>query len=305
MNRSILTLFAWLLFAELALGEAVAVITGPDESRAGAMFVLDAKDSTGEIHVWVPPEIVGENNIQCGSRFATSISKPGTYEFMLIMADKDPSISYAKHTVVVGGGSPEPDEPSEPDPPSPDDPSFGSVRRASKDAAAKTSDAATIKHMIASLDVAIPKLGGMTEGEARKSVGYVIEGVLLARKGQSRDADWLTWRKEVDIAVGAADPRTVSQYADAVAAINSGLRDAESVLASKRKELHYYTSDTCNICVKWERNVLPHLNLDARGITLVTHKSNHDEPLVPVFVYGERRHVGYMSIADFETLARI
>lgn len=298
MKRLIYTILAWALLLEVCLGESVAVITGPTEAKPGAMFVLDAKESTGDVHQWIAPDTVGENNITCGSRFATAISEPGTYEFILIMADKDPSIAYAKHTVTITGTVPVPDKPDEPGTP----PSFSKVRQASRDAAVSTGDVRTTKHMIASLDIAVPTLADKTIVEAQKSVSYVVEGVLLAREGSSRDADWLVWRRSVNAAVKMTSANTTPRYVFAVEAIVNGLRDAEPLIESTNSVLHYYTSTNCTHCRRWEREVLP--TLERMGVRVVTHKNNHSEPLVPAFVYDGKKHVGFMSLSRFESLSK-
>ncbi len=192
------------------------------------MFVLDSTESVGDAKLWIAPAIVGENNIQCGGKFATAISKPGTYEFILVVSDKEPSISYARHTVVVTAVN-VPDVPTQPDPrpdPKPDQPSFEAVGKASRDAATSTRDGPTISHMINSLELAVPKLTTKSLIDAQKSVSYVVERVLL--NGQAN-------RETLTGSPGGSRSTRLSrmqaagfraQYAEAISAAIDGLKGA-------------------------------------------------------------------------------
>jgi hypothetical protein len=102
-----------------------ATITGPRESRPGALVVLDASESVGTGRLWllaVSPEETSFLPVEQGLKCIFASPTPGKYTFVLVVsgtnANGGAAADMATHSVVLTGGT-VPTDPTLP----PDDPS--------------------------------------------------------------------------------------------------------------------------------------------------------------------------------------
>lgn len=117
------TCSAWVSVASAQLPKAV--ITGPKESRPGALVVLDATESTGVGRLWllaVSPEETSFLPVESGLKCIFASPTAGSYTFVLVVSGTNsnggPAVDMATHTVILRGPVPPPPEPP-PDPPPP------------------------------------------------------------------------------------------------------------------------------------------------------------------------------------------
>lgn len=217
------TLAAMLVLVTASSYGADAVITGPEQTKAGQMFVLDGGNSIGDHFHWVvDPRLELESGyIECNSKFATSVTVHGTFYFHYVASDAE-GISVATHTIKIEGGTtaPDPDEPTDPDEPDQPDPTpepdFKDLVAASKQAALATGDKVTAVRLVTALK-------GMTLDNnlatAKNQVANAVEGVLLTRGPNERSKDWLTWRKAVNTEIDKLNLTTTPDYAKAMRAV--------------------------------------------------------------------------------------
>jgi hypothetical protein len=132
-----------IIFAAVFLAAAVAaaqtpkaVITGPKESRCGALVVLDATESQGVGRLWllaVSPEETSFLPVDSGLKCIFASPVAGTYRFVLVVAGTNanggPAADVATHSVRLTGGMPppQPPDPVDPDVPTPPGPTAGAV----------------------------------------------------------------------------------------------------------------------------------------------------------------------------------
>ncbi len=103
-----------------------AIITGPRESRPGALVVLDASESQGTGRLWllaVSPEETSFLPVESGLKCIFASPTPGRYVFVLVVsgtnANGGAAADMATHAVTLAGATP----PTPPDPPTdPTDP---------------------------------------------------------------------------------------------------------------------------------------------------------------------------------------
>lgn len=100
-----------------------AVITGPKDSRPGALVVLDASESTGVGRLWLlaaAPEETSFLPVDSGLRCIFASPTPGMYRFVLVVsgtnANGGPAADMATHSVTLRS----PDVPPPVPPPLPD-----------------------------------------------------------------------------------------------------------------------------------------------------------------------------------------
>lgn len=130
------TLLVWIILASSALAtEPRAVITGPKESRPGALVVLDATESTGIGRMWllaVSPEPTSFLPVESGLKCIFASPTPGEYVFILVVsgtnANGGPAAAMAQHTVTLLGPRPPPLGPT-PNPTPTPTPTPGAVSR--------------------------------------------------------------------------------------------------------------------------------------------------------------------------------
>jgi len=222
--RSILL---WLLLASLSFAQPSAKIVGPTEAPAGELVVLSSTGSLGDNLIWVKPEGMQSLSVGCSlldTQVVFATTKPGKYEFWLIVADKAAKIDYARHTVEIKGSvQPPPVNPPPVDPPP--GTKWDNLKTLSASNATKIADNTTRSRLKAAIaatllefESAVPALDA-----AKDAVRKSIELTLLSRTGASALIDWTPWRKanqnELD-RLGLVD---VKDYLSAVKAIGSGL----------------------------------------------------------------------------------
>lgn len=221
----------------------VAVISGPATAPSGELVVLSSSRSVGVSYVWIIPEDKAKVADGCGGVdsqvfFATSI--PGTYQFILVVSDKDAKLTYAIHHVTIpgAGGVPDPN-PIDPVPPPPVDPGPGEPDYGRYENLFKTSqlnsrqledqDTRGALHLALNefLEKTRPKLGtpGVTIPALQTAFTLAIEDVLLMRKGKSRDVEWEQgWRVPNSQWIAQENPTTPESYFQAMIAVTAGLK---------------------------------------------------------------------------------
>lgn len=230
--RSILL---WLVLCAVAYAQPSAKIVGPTEAPAGEMVVLSSTGSTGDNLIWVKPDTLQSLQVGCSlldQQIVFATTKAGSYEFWLIVADKDAKISYARHTVVVGTNPQLPDEPDKPDDPQPpaDPAKWSQLVTISKAGADRINDQPTRTKLKASIAAGILEMESKcaagdcpTLTEAKKYILTIIEHTLLSRVGQSAMVDWTQWRKGNQAELDRLGLVDLKDYLAAVKAIGSGL----------------------------------------------------------------------------------
>lgn len=236
MTRWTASVFVWLLLAAVSLAAPRAIITGPKEGATGDLVVLSGAQSQGAGYRWISPE--GLQTLQCGSEgreIAFASGTPGRYEFILVVADADALIDYARHTVTIGTPGPGPDPDPEPDPdPQPEPGKYEALRQLSHDSAARLGDkdtAAGLSAAIMAVDATIERAceAGQCPGldVAQRMMVQGIESRLLVRPPASRGINWLDgWRKPVNDSLKQLNLRTVPEYRAAMRAAAVGLGEA-------------------------------------------------------------------------------
>jgi hypothetical protein len=225
--KSILLL---VLLSSVALAQPAAKITGPTTTPPGELVVLSSTGSTGENLVWVKPDNLQTLSVGCtllDSQIVFATTKPGRYEFWLIVADKEAKIDYARHVVEVKTGStqPPPVDPPPVDPPPTDPSKWANLKTLSQTNATKINDSTTRSRLKAAIAAAILEIDSesLTLEASKDRVRKAIELTLVTRTGASTAVDWTPWRKgnqsEID-KLGLVD---VKDYVLAVRAISSGL----------------------------------------------------------------------------------
>ena len=108
-----------------------AIITGPRESRPGALVVLDASESVGTGRLWllaVSPEETSFLPVESGLKCIFASPTPGRYVFVLVVSGTNvnggAAADMATHSVTLAGATP-PNPPDVPDPPTPPAPASG------------------------------------------------------------------------------------------------------------------------------------------------------------------------------------
>jgi len=226
MMRAILL---WLALCSIALGQPVAKITGPSKTPTGEMVVLSSVGSVGDNLAWIKPDLqtlqVGCSVLDTQVVFATS--KPGRYEFVLIVADKEARIDYAKHVVEVGAPTtpPPPTTPPTNPPNPPTDGKWDSMKTVSKSGADVAKDPPTRSKLKASVASTVLVLADTLPSldDAMKLYSKDVEDVLMFRSGESKQTDWVTWRKGIKAELDRQGIVDTRDYIEAVRAIGSGL----------------------------------------------------------------------------------
>lgn len=236
INKVLLALVAVLIICSDCLAQPEAKIVGPNQAPAGELVVLASTGSTGDNLVWVRPEDIQTVQAGCSlldTQIFFATTKLGKYEFMLIVADKDAKISYAKHVVEITRSAVSP-TPVDPDPPvvaPPADPSrWAGLQVISKSNADRLNDNATRTRLKAALAAAVLDLDAKCAGNncptaqaAMESVRKAIEAVLLTRVGQSAMIDWTSWRSANQAEMNRVRIVDVKDYLLAVKAMSAGL----------------------------------------------------------------------------------
>lgn len=221
------TLILFLLLMTTALGQEPpkAVIRGPSQVLAGTLLFLSHEAATGDNKVWIiPPDLV-DASASCGGNIFFAIPKPGTYQFGLIVADKQARIDYTYHTVrvVSSPGETGPDDPG-PVNPTPTKPSFGEVVAASKEGLAKLNDSPTALSIKKSLESVVADSANKTLEQLIVETKKVITVSLAIRRGDSWKKDWgLLWVYPVDLEIAKLKIQDSATYVQLLQALANSL----------------------------------------------------------------------------------
>jgi hypothetical protein len=234
--------WALVLLATLALcnhlsAQPVAVITAPESVPPGELTVISSKGSEGDNLQWIKPDGLTVVQVGCevmDSQLIFATSRPGRYEFILVVADSEARITYAKHVVAVG--QPPPDPPEEPTPapdPEPEPPTqpgkWGPLEKVSRSNADRLNDPTTRAALKAAITSKIADLKNLCQlgqcpslSEAKRQITGTIELVLLQR--QNRSAEWaLVWRTPNAQSLDSIGVVNLEDYLNAAGAIAAGL----------------------------------------------------------------------------------
>lgn len=222
------------LMVSLALADVKAVINGPEEAKVGDLIVLSGRESVGDNMQWVQPQKIQTLLCGDGQDLAFATGTPGTYQFILIVANKEAEIAYVQHTVKVTGQivtEPDPDPKPDPEEPTPPPTDLQKLVEISKAAADNLRDNATRQ----ALANAIRETANLIDNKcaagqcpglvsAKNSMVMAIETTLLRRSGTSRSVDWLNgWRVPINAQLKIVNTADVPSYLAAMRAVALGL----------------------------------------------------------------------------------
>jgi hypothetical protein len=220
----------WFLLCSSVFGQASAVIEGPEKALPGELVVLNSSKSVGDNHKWITPEGISTAQAGCtsiDSQIFFATPRPGSYTFVLIVADKTAAIEYARHTVVIGN-------PIAPEPPPelPTDPGdFAKLTQLSKENANRLNDAATksalaksLRQVVNAMKIECSNMRCPTLQTAQSRFVKAIEDTLLQRQGSSRNVDWEgNWRIPNARFLATQTFSSSAKYLEACEAITKGL----------------------------------------------------------------------------------
>lgn len=293
MDLRTIPLISLLLFSTAALADPTAKIDGPTESQAGNMVVLNSVATVGSAKQWIIPDELAGRYFQTGDVVAFAVRDEGQFRFSLVAVEVDEAgevlIDIASHTVTITDGfgtTPAPDP--EPDKPPVSD--FDALKRASKAGAIAVGDSVTAKQLA---DAIAAIASRETVPETQRAFSAAVEGVLLNRKGASRDADWLgKWRRPVESEFVSVSPSSPSEYLAAIRVVGDGVRDsldsasARSVPVGASVVMEY--GDNCPPCEAWKARDSPALK--AAGC-VVEHRRAKSLPVPKIHAYIGDTHV--------------
>lgn len=233
INGLAMSVIFWLLIIGCAFAQPVAKITGPTTTQPGELTAIASTGSSGDNLVWIKPDNLTIMSAGCellDSQLFFSTMKQGTYEFILIVADKEARIDYAKHTIVVGTSTTPPTDPPT-EPPTPTPGKWVDLAAASKANADLLNDEPTRTQLKLALTQTLGNLEalcatGQCPGlpEAKQKIVLAIEDVMLYRGPNSLFKDWANgWRLPNQKILDAKGIQDVPDYFNAVKAIISGL----------------------------------------------------------------------------------
>lgn len=218
MDQALRTLLAILLLVSSAFGEPKAVINGPTVAPAGEGVLITAEGSTGDNLVWIMPDNLSVFTCNTNQLFF-STTKVGKYEFILIAADKEAQVAYARHIVTVGTTTP----PTTPEIPTP----ALDVGKISKDSAPDDSPTKIVlKRVLLQTHANIQALcdvGRCPPIEvAIAQYQQVVQDTLLSRPRGSQSS-WFGWRQVLENTIVEIKPTTIEQIQNIWLAITTGL----------------------------------------------------------------------------------
>lgn len=212
-------------------GQPIAKITGFSKVPPGELTSLSSTGSVGDNLVWIKPE--GITVIQAGCEMMDqqlffSTMRGGVYEFILIVADKEARISYAKHSVTVGDVT-SPPPPTDPVPtPVPDPSKWGGLKDISKKNADAANDGPARAQLKAALTSKLSELKKMCESgqcpglsQAQQIITSTIDNTLLLRS--NRFSSWDQWRIGNSNYLKEKVVKDVPDYFTAVESFTAGL----------------------------------------------------------------------------------
>jgi hypothetical protein len=179
------------------------------------------------------------------------------------------------------------------------------LQKLSRDAAAELNDPPTAKALVEVLDALSD--AGESLDELRSMVKSAVDGVFLARTGESRDADWLNvWRVPVNEAV---DSETLARYRVSLRALADGIRQSfggdppDPEPAPGARKILMETRSGCGYCERWIQKVQP--VVERMGFDIEYAISTGAVPVFHVTV-GSRSATlkGYTNAERFEPFLR-
>lgn len=306
---------ASVLLCSIATAATKAVIDGPTDELAGNMIVLNTSATVADVKQWIIPPALEKRHIQTGNQLAFAVRENGVYRFGLVAVsvtgEKTAEINVAVHTVTISGGfAPVEPDPGNPDPdpkpdPDPDPPVASEIRKLSREAAVRLNDPATAE-TLAKVLKQIP-LESMEMMAAKSQAA--VEAVLLARKGTSREKDWLgVWRRPINAASKATTPEQLRSVYQAIAAgLEDSLAQAQYPVPDPIPNqpnpsptvVTIYSRPDCTWCERWKQTVMP--TLQSWGWEIREAYSDGSVPRFDVNVPGRatERFVGYQDESRF------
>lgn len=229
----------WVLLVQVVVAQPKAVIVAPTVTEPGELTVVSSTGSVGDNLTWIRPE--GLTTVEAGcelldSQLFFSTAKEGVYEFILIVADKESRIDFARHSVkVVKGGGIGPVDPPPVDPPTQPTPApvppnkWTELKTLSKSGADRVGDNEIRPLIRNAISEALTRIESQcavqqcpTLDEAKSQVSAAIDRVLLSRA--SRFADWAAnWREPNAAEVQRVRVIDLKDYIEAAKAIREGL----------------------------------------------------------------------------------
>ena len=311
MRILIYALYCWFVAAVLLAVVAwadppVAEISGPDQSLAGDLVVLNSVATKADKKRWIIPPELANRVLKTEHQLAFSVRNSGSFVFHLVavgVEDELIEIDTDTHVVKITGGmdgcDPPPTDPGDPGEPTPPRPP-NELTKLSKQAADQLNDPTTALALAETLalisqDESIDKM--------RAEVSAAVEGVFLKREGVSLTKDWLNiWRRPVSDSVVVSTP---AEYLAALQAIVSGLK--QSAVESDRPideptktKLVFYTRDNCGWCDRWKNEVKP--TIDSWNWEVIPVDSKGAVPQFDVTAPGKpvERLKGFQGVNQFE-----
>lgn len=206
---------AFLLLSSSLFAQPKAIIAGPTEAPPGEGVMLTSEGSSGDNLRWVMPD--GLAVFMCdNSKLFFSTMKQGKYEFLLIAADNTAAIDYTKHTVVIGTPTTPPPEEIPPQPiPAP-------PLTAPNDPATTV----LLKQIMLQVHTNIQAMcdtGACPDLNTGSNLyKEAIEEALLTRPRGSQ-ADWFTWRKDINNYIEGISPTKIGDLQQAMKAVVDSL----------------------------------------------------------------------------------
>ena len=241
MKPTQIAITTWLLlscFSAACFGQPSAVVVGPSTTAAGELTVVSSTGSKGDNLTWIRPE--GLTVMQAGcelmdSQLFFATTRPGKYEFILVVADKEARIDYARHTVTVVAAGQDPTPPTDPQPPTePEQPAptpgkWVPLQDLSKTNSQRINDPQTAAAIKAAIVASVQEIEGKcASGQcpgldaAQRRVTGRIEQSLLGR--QNRLSDWANgWRTPNAQLINTLGIKDVPDYIQAAKAMAAGL----------------------------------------------------------------------------------
>lgn len=219
--------------------------------------------------------------------------------------------------LVFGGGAmgilivspddakPEP-PPKEPDPPTDPDPDpdpIRAVETVSYEAALSVNDPPTLQALITGLENAINTAKGQTLDRQVEIIREAITVVMLQRKGDSQQKDWLNkWRNPVNAAMEKESEAT--PYLELMGSVIAGLKRAatQQPTSEPQSKVTIFFRENCPPCELWKSTVDPVLRSKGWRLEYVEDPTQ-PTPTFEISAYGSlTTHVGFMSVNDFSTI---
>jgi len=222
-----------ILLCGSVFGQASAVIEGPSKALPGELVVLNSSKSVGDNHKWITPEGISTAQAGCtaiDSQIFFATPRPGSYTFVLIVADKTAAIEYARHTVVIEGSVVDPPVLPVDPPTQPPVGDFAKLTEQSKDNANRLSDAATkaalaksLRQVTNAMKTECANMRCPTLQSAQSRFVKAIEDTLLQRQGSSRNVNWEDGWRIPNAKFLESQQFTTPKYLEACEAITKGL----------------------------------------------------------------------------------